>query len=217
MADASISRATLGRAPMYLRYVRSLPAETDNISATTIAKALELGEVQVRKDLKMLCGAGRPKTGYPVSKLIHSLEASLDSTNGETIIIGAGKLGRALLDYAGFGEYGLNILAAFDIALNEPETSPKGKPILPTADMSSYCAMHKAKIGIIAVPSQNAQQACEALCSCGVKTMLCLAPCKIVPPLGVVVRYENIAQSLAVLKLSIQSERLRTEGEANAV
>ncbi len=205
MADTNISRATLGRAPMYLKYVRSLPAETGNISATAIAKALELGEVQVRKDLKMLCGAGRPKTGYPISKLIHSLEASLDSANGETVIIGAGKLGRALLDYAGFKEYGLNILAAFDISLTEPETSPKGKPILPTAAMPSYCALHGAKIGIIAVPSQSAQQACETLYSSGVKTMLCLAPCKINPPTDAVVQYENIAQSLAVLKLSVQS------------
>ena len=130
MINPKISRATLGRAPAYLKFLRGIEDSTANISATTIAKELELGEVQVRKDLRALCGSGKPKTGYKVGELTASLASCLSEKDGGTVIIGAGKLGRALLDYAGFADYGLNILAAFDIAVAEPVASPKGKYIL---------------------------------------------------------------------------------------
>ena len=69
MINPKISRATLGRAPAYLKFLRGIEDSTANISATTIAKELELGEVQVRKDLRALCGSGKPKTGYKVGEL----------------------------------------------------------------------------------------------------------------------------------------------------
>lgn len=109
----------------FLKFLRGIEDSTANISATTIAKELELGEVQVRKDLRALCGSGKPKTGYKVGELTASLASCLSEKDGGTVIIGAGKLGRALLDYAGFADYGLNILAAFDIAVAEPVSSPK--------------------------------------------------------------------------------------------
>lgn len=110
MINPKISRATLGRAPAYLKFLRGIEDSTANISATTIAKELELGEVQVRKDLRALCGSGKPKTGYKVGELTASLASCLSEKDGGTVIIGAGKLGRALLDYAGFADYGLIFL-----------------------------------------------------------------------------------------------------------
>ena len=59
-----ISRATLGRLPIYLDYLKTLPGAVTHISATAIAKALHLGEVQVRKDLAIVSDGGRPKVGY---------------------------------------------------------------------------------------------------------------------------------------------------------
>ena len=43
MINPKISRATLGRAPAYLKFLRGIEDSTANISATTIAKELELG------------------------------------------------------------------------------------------------------------------------------------------------------------------------------
>lgn len=200
MVNPKISRATLGRAPAYLKFLRGIEDSTANISATTIAKELELGEVQVRKDLRALCGSGKPKTGYRVDELTASLAACLSEKDGGTVIVGAGKLGRALLDYAGFADYGLNILAAFDIAVSEPVSTPNGKLIYPLSELEGFCKAQNARIGIIAVPAEAAQQACNELYAAGIKMMLCLAPCKIIPPSDAIVRYENIAQSLAALK-----------------
>ena len=75
MDKNAIPKATLGRLPMYLEFLTKLPAEqTPYISATTIAKKLCLGDVQVRKDLNRVSGAGRPKVGYVTADLIYSIE-----------------------------------------------------------------------------------------------------------------------------------------------
>lgn len=72
MKRIDLPRATIGRIPIYVRYLKDLQKnepQTENISATALARALGLGEVQVRKDLSALCGAGRPKTGYRIDTL----------------------------------------------------------------------------------------------------------------------------------------------------
>lgn len=74
MEHSYVSRATIGRIPVYLRYLKNNYHSTENISATALARALGLGEVQVRKDLSAVSGAGRPKTGYNIGKLTQALE-----------------------------------------------------------------------------------------------------------------------------------------------
>ena len=137
MKTTDVSRAALGRIPVYLKFIESLPQDVETVSATTIAKALGFGEVQVRKDLGAICGSGKPRIGYTVSDLKASLECLIDSRNGKTVIVGAGKLGRALLDYGGFSDYGLDILAAFDTDVSQNNAS--GKPILPIGGLHDFC------------------------------------------------------------------------------
>lgn len=202
--DAEISRATLGRIPGYLRYLKRLPQEVANVSATTVAKELGLGEVQVRKDLGALCGSGKPKIGYVKEELIKSLESFLESKNGETVIIGAGRLGRALLDYDGFDKFGLSIVAAFDKNADSGLLSDSGKPILPMEKLPEFCKEHNVKIGIIAVPADAAQEICNTLYDNGIKAMWCFAQCKLYKPADAVIQYENLALSLAHLKMQLE-------------
>lgn len=204
MKTADVSRAALGRIPVYLKYLKGLPPGTDTVSATVIARALNLGEVQVRKDLGAMCGSGKPRVGYAVTDLIESLETLTDSRNGSTVIVGAGKLGRALLDYSGFSEYGLNVLAAFDTTVTSTELSQSRKPILPASGLSHYLNEYAVSIGVIAVPAQAAQEVCDLLCQNGIKAIWCFAPCKLKVPDEVAIRYENMALSLAHLKAQIK-------------
>ena len=75
MDKSSISKATLGRLPGYLEFLRNLPPDkVPYISATAIAKHLGLGEVQVRKDLAAVSTGGKPKIGYFIDSLISELE-----------------------------------------------------------------------------------------------------------------------------------------------
>lgn len=200
MKGCEVSKATIGRLPSYLNYLRSVEKTTENISATVIAKELGMGEVRVRKDLASVSGAGRPKTGYNVRELIETVEKYLHGDSHMiAVIVGAGKLGRALLDYGGFSEYGIDVSAAFDISVTEPQMSASGKQILPMSALDGYCNEHGVKIGIITVPSDAAQSVCDRLVSCRVKGVWCFAPTRLETPDGISVQYENMALSLAYL------------------
>lgn len=203
MQNREISRATLGRIPVYLQYLKALPPQTHNISATTIAKELGLGEVQVRKDLGSISGAGKPKVGYNAAELTESLEAYLSCENGGAVIIGAGKLGRALLDYSGFTGYGLEILAAFDRAVTEEEQSDTGKRILPMEALEPFCKEKSVQIGIITVPAEEAQGVCSRLIQNSIRAIWNFAPCTLDVPPDIAVQYENMALALAHLKIQI--------------
>lgn len=204
MQNREISRATLGRIPSYLQYLKALPPQVQNISATTIARDLGLGEVQVRKDLGCISGAGKPKIGYNAAKLVDSLETYLSCKNGGAIIVGAGKLGRALLDYGGFAGYGLEILAAFDAAVAAEEKSDTGKRILPMEALEPFCKGQTVQIGIIAVPEEEAQKVCSRLIENHIRAIWSFAPCSLTVPPDIAVQYENMALALAHLKIQIK-------------
>ena len=199
MNGYSIPKATLGRLPQYLEYLRSLPEIRRTISATAIAKALSLGDVQVRKDLASVCGAGKPKIGYETDKLIADIESHLGYERlTNAVLVGAGKLGRALLDYDGFEAFGVKIVAGFDC--NETVLTKGTKDILPIRDIEVYCREHDVKLGIITVGVGSAQEVCNKLVQSGIKAIWNFAPVTLKVPNGVLLKQENLALSLAYLK-----------------
>ena len=199
--EKEISRATLKRLPTYLSYLKALPAEASaNISATALAAGLHMGEVQVRKDLALVSDGGRPKIGYNREHLIADIENFLGYGNSnDAVLIGAGKLGRALLGYGGFAEYGLNIVAAFDANDTLIGTTNGGKPIMHLSRLGEVCQRYKIKIGIITVPAEYAQGVCDLLIENGILAIWNFAPKHLNVPDGILVQNENMAASLALL------------------
>ena len=207
MERKDISKSVLKRLPVYLSYLRGLPEDTTPyISATALANALGMGEVQVRKDLAMVSDGGRPKIGYFREGLIEDISRFLGYDNTtDAILVGAGKLGQALLGYSGFEAYGLNILAAFD-ADPTAEQTQEGKPILPMEEMESFCHANQVLMGIITVPAVQAQQVCDKMIACGIKAIWNFAPVHLDVPGNILVQNENMATSLAVLSMHLQAQ-----------
>lgn len=207
MERKEISKAVLKRLPGYLAYLKSIPHDGPTyISATALANALGMGEVQVRKDLAMVSDGGRPKLGYLRENLIDDIEQFLGYDNTtDAVLIGAGKLGQALLGYSGFGDYGLNILAAFDIAPDDGACIA-GKPIYHISQLEGFCRTNKVLMGIITVPGPYAQKVCDQLIACGIKAIWNFAPKHLEVPANILVQYENMATSLAVLSMHLQAQ-----------
>lgn len=207
MERKEISKAVLKRLPGYLSYLKSTQeGGSVYISATALANALGMGEVQVRKDLAMISNGGRPKIGYLRTALIDDIEQFLGYDNTtDAVLIGAGKLGQALCGYVGFGTYGLNILAAFD-AKPVSEHTEEGKPIYHISQLETFCRGNKVLMGIITVPSQYAQEVCDQLIKCGIKAIWNFAPVHLEVPAGILVQNENMATSLAVLSMHLQAQ-----------
>ena len=206
MDKSGITKATLGRLPHYLQFLRELSVDdVPYISATVIAKKLSLGEVQVRKDLSAVSGAGKPKVGYKTVDLIKTLEAHLgqgDMTNA--VLVGAGKLGKALLEFDDFEDYGVKIIAAFDCNKTSIRYN-RSIEILPMNDFDEYCKQNNVRIGIITVGTGSAQNVCDKMIESGITAIWNFAPCNLEVPDGILLKQERLALSLAYLnnKLSI--------------
>ena len=205
MERQTLSKTVLERVPLYLHYLKGDRLNgASTISSATIAKGVKLGEVQVRKDLALISGAGKPKIGYRKDELIEHLTAVINSEGVvNVIIIGAGKIGRALLGYDGFLEYGMNIVAAFD---NDPSQTglPADKTVRHISELPYVCKDREVKIGIIAVPEDQAQIACNILVKNGIKAIWNFAPVNPEVPDGVIIKNENLAAALAVLSAKLK-------------
>ena len=203
MERKEISKAVLKRLPGYLSYLKGLDAQY--ISATAIATALNMGEVQVRKDLAAVSDGGRPKIGYERLSLMEDISSFLGYDNAtDAILVGAGKLGQALLGYSGFEAYGLNILAAFDTA--PAATEMEGKPVMHISSLPEFCNRRNVLMGIITVPVDAAQTVCDRLIDCGIKAIWNFAPTHLEVPDGILVQNENMATSLAVLSMHLHAQ-----------
>jgi redox-sensing transcriptional repressor len=207
MERKEVSKSVLKRLPGYLSYLKTLPDGTATyISATALANALGMGEVQVRKDLAMVSDGGRPKVGYLRERLMEDISQFLGYDNTtDAIMIGAGKLGKALMGYKGFEAYGLNIQAAFDINPAK-ESTDEGKPVYSMDKLESYCRAHKVLMAIITVPGDQAQSVCDQLIRCGIKAVWNFAPTHLDVPPHILVQNENMATSLAVLSMHLQAQ-----------
>lgn len=196
---SGISKPTLRRLPVYLNYLKTLTVRT--VSATAIAAALGLNEVQVRKDLSAASSGGRPKTGYTVSQLIVDLETFLGyQSTKEAILVGVGRLGGALLSFTGFQACGMRIIAAYD---NDPQkigTQIGGVAIHDIRELQRQ----RATIGILTTSPEHAQSLCDLMLQSGILAIWNFSTAHLEVPADIIVHNENLAVSLAMISHDLE-------------
>lgn len=200
--NKNISSQTLQRLPVYLNYLMSLPEKikSGNISATAIADALQLNNVQVRKDLASVSQGGRPRTGYVTAELISDIQSFLGFENRDGVIVaGVGNFGRAMMCSDSFSEYGFDVICGFDCNENIVGTSVNRIPVLDISEMKNFCLNRNIRIGIITVPEKHAQEVCNMMTDSGIKYILNFASVHLNVPKGVTVHNENISLTLAMI------------------
>lgn len=206
--NSNISKATLHRLPTYLRYLYQLDKTgVATVSSTTIANGLNLNPVQVRKDIALVASvAGKPKTGYVTKELIADLESFLGYNNThDAVLVGVGGLGRAFLGYGGFSKYGLNIVAAFDSDPALVDTKINGKPVYDAAQLKKVVERLNIRIGIITVPSHAAQDVADKMIAAGIKAIWNFASVHLNLPADIAFKNEDLAASLALLSMRLNS------------
>lgn len=215
-SNKPISVQTLRRLPDYLHYLQGLDLNIEKyVSAATIAGSLRLHEVQVRKDLAAVSpNSGKPRAGFEITQLIQGIENHLGYHSvDEAVLVGAGKLGQALLSYEGFRDAGLSIVAAFDTDTAMHHTSLDGKYVFPMDKLVNLCQRMKIHIGIITVPAANAQEVCDLLLEGGVLAIWNFAPVNLKVPEDVYLRNENMAASLAMISQYLKQRYREVENE----
>jgi len=187
-------------------------AGRDTVSCTHIAEQLMLDPTQVRKDIEATGLVGKPKVGYSVHSLIGAIEKFLGWDRlSDAFLVGAGNLGAALLGYTRFSRYGLNIVAAFDIAPAKIGGRIQGREVLPLDKLSNLARRMHVAVGIITTPAEVAQTVANLMVAGGIRAIWNFAPVILDVPKDVIIENVSLASSLAVL-----SSRLARRREADA-
>ena len=193
----AISVVTLERLPKYLRILKKMQSENiNNVSSTSIAKELGFNSIQVRKDLACVSKTdGKPGVGFVVNDLINDIEEFLNINHSrDIIVIGAGRLGQALMNYSGF-ENKINVVRAFDIDKNKCDN----KKIFLMKTLKTYVKKNNISVAIITVPKDAAQSVCDEVIDSGIKVIWNFAPINLKVPDNIRIKNEDLSASLAVL------------------
>lgn len=176
--ETRLSRASVGRFSLYLRWVQRLHEEgSRTISSSQLGEALGITDTQVRKDLAYLGNLGHRGVGYPTPELIAALRSVLGVDRPwSVVLIGVGNLARALLRYNGFNQHGFHIVAAFDVDPEKVGQTVEGIQVHALDDLEKVIATTKAELALLTVPAKDAQEVADKLVTAGIRGVLNFAP-----------------------------------------
>lgn len=207
MANEDIKEAwkvpepTLRRLPWYLAFLKLMKDKGETfVSSTQIAKEINVDSSQVAKDLSFVNIAGKTRVGYDVNALVEVLEDFLGFTSRhKAFLFGVGSLGAALLQDSGLSQYGLEIVAGFDVREELAGTYINGIPVFHMREFPAKQKEFDATIGVITVPVDKAQEVTEQIIAGGIKALWNFTPFRIRVPEHIVVQNTSMYAHLAVM------------------
>jgi redox-sensing transcriptional repressor len=197
-----VSELTTNRLSVYLRCLNALDAVgVRTISSQALAEQFHLNAAQIRKDLANFGEFGVRGIGYYVKELRRHLRQILGLDRSVRVaIMGAGNLGLALADYAGFRDDGFEIVALFDILKEKiGHRSRGGVLIYDTRDFRKVVKREGIGIVVVAVPAAAAQLAVNTVVAAGVKAILNFSPGALKVPRGIKLKSMDLTVSLESL------------------
>lgn len=197
----NIPEPSLRRLVRYYHLIKGVQSDkNDTVSSAWIAEHFGLESIQVRKDIQHTGIMGKPKSGYCISELKSAIESTMNWNNyREAVLAGTGNLGKSLLMYDSFKNYGLSFAVAFD---NDPETvntEVNGIKVLHIDKLSNLVSRMHIHIGVLTVPASAAQNVTDMMIEGGIKAIWNFASYQIKVPEDVYVVHAQFSQSLALL------------------
>ncbi len=207
----NIPKATIERLPLYYRCLDKLATfeEVEVVSSKDLGGRLGIPSTQVRKDLSYYGEFGRRGVGYNVQELKRSVGRILGVDKiWPAVIVGAGNLGRALVNYGSFEIMGLEIVEVFDNDLSKIGNLINGIEVKSIQSIKENLEGKNIKLGVISVPADAAQEVADEMVEAGIKAIWNFAPTRLYVPENIVVRNEDLAVGIVSLiyHLSWQEE-----------
>lgn len=170
MKKDKISSAVIRRLPRYYRHLDDLlRAGTVRISSSSLAKSMGLTASQIRQDLSCFGGFGQQGYGYNVEYLRSEVADILGMNRDHTVaILGAGNLGRALMENFPFASNGFRLVAAFDVDPKLVGTQISGTPVCHVDSLEEYLSANPVSVCVLTVPAGVAEATARRLARCGV-------------------------------------------------
>jgi len=204
-----ISDSTISRLSKYYRTLgRLITQKVRTVSSEEIAEIDGVTSAQVRKDLSFFGTFGKRGLGYNTEDLQHNIGMILGlHKKWNVALVGAGNIGRALVDYQEFKKQGFEIRLILDNDENKIGTNIGNMEIKSFSDAAEYLEEEKIQIAIIAVPAGVAQGVVNSLTGSGVKAILNFAPLSLKVPEGVMIKNENMSIELEALSYFLTNRR----------
>lgn len=196
-----VSLKQIERYPVYLNVLLSLRnIGINKVNSRQLADALGVSEEQVRKDLQIVSPhSSKPGCPRDVNLLINHLKDYLGyNTVNRAVLVGVGHLGSALLSFKGFDDYGLDIVAGFDVDPSITGELVNDKPVFSIFNLDNKIKELDVEVAIIATPKEVAQEVVNKLINSGIKAIWNFVPVHLDVPSDVVVENMDLARSLAV-------------------
>jgi redox-sensing transcriptional repressor len=196
-----VPEPTLRRLPGYLSYFKALRINgVEHVSSSQIASTFKMDATLVTKDLAYTGVKGRTKVGYNVDLLINTIISFLDfNAQEKAFLFGVGNLGKALINYDGLKQYGLKIIAGFDIHPDVIHSTIKDVKIYHLDEFRDLSQKIPVRIGIITTPDNKAQEIADIMVAWGIKAIWNFTPQSIKVPENIVVENTSIYSDLAVI------------------
>ena len=193
------------RLSLYLRQLEAFKRkDRRTVSSKQLGESLGLTDAQVRKDFAYFGQFGHPGIGYRVDDLIGQVKRILGTDKTwNVLLVGAGNLGRALLAYRGFDQKGFRLVAVFDADPTKVGKKHGGFQIQSLTDLATTVEKQNIKLGMIAVPADNAQDVADQLVAAGVRGLLNFAPVSISAPPEVAISTVDVAVHLEQLSFQV--------------
>lgn len=201
MGEVKTPATTIERLPLYYRCVQKLNRKgVEVISSQELGEMIGIPSTQVRKDLSYYGEFGRRGVGYEVCNLIKNLKKILGlNESWEILLVGAGNLGHALVNYGGFQKLDLNINYVLDIDQDKIGEKLGNTEVHDMDKLEEIIADKEINIVVLAVPDENAQEVAERLVEAGIKAIWNFAPIRLDLPEDIKVRDEDLSIGLISL------------------
>lgn len=208
-----IPRPVAGRLAIYYRLLKEYKKTgAETVSSSSMGRILDFKPSQIRKDLSYFGGFGKRGTGYNVSDLMKSIEKILGiDKSWNVLIIGAGKIGRALANYPGLIQDGFNVKGIVDI--NEKKIGKVIDEQLMIEDvrnMEQIITDRKIEIGVLCVPSEVAQKSLNCAIRYGIKGFVNFVPKRLKAPKDVMMEDVHISLSFKALSFRMVNSKNKT-------
>jgi len=202
-----VADSTVRRLSLYLRFLDEFEGQgVETVSSEALAQRGGTTSAQVRKDLSFFGSFGKRGLGYFVPELAQRLRQILGlGRRYRVAMIGAGKIGSALVQYRGFRQRGFDIVALFDSDPSKIGRAYDGLVVRDVAELEQALRTESPDIGIIVVPGDQAQAVSERLVQGGVKAVLNFAPAPLHVPESVALKNVNLALELEALSFALAS------------
>jgi len=200
-----ISESTVRRLSLYLQYLELTQEQgRTTVSSEELARRSGATSAQVRKDLSFFGSFGKRGMGYEVPALITRLREILGLERAyRVVLVGAGKIGGALIHYEGFRRRGFEVSAIYDRDPKKIGSRSNGLVVRDVKQLEADLKKEPTDIGIVVTPGDAAQEVADRLVRAGVKALLNFAPVQLKVPRDVEVKTVNMAQELEALSYSL--------------